>query len=54
MGCLNSREDNKYARVRWDFDDGFSVYYSDMRNFGTLKFFSKSDYQKHLNYVYLI
>ena len=42
-------EDNKYARVRWDFDDGFSVYYSDMRNFGTLKFFSKSDYQKHLN-----
>jgi formamidopyrimidine-DNA glycosylase len=42
-------EDNKYARVRWDFDDGFSVYYSDMRNFGTLKFFSGDKCQTHLN-----
>lgn len=42
-------EDNKYARVRWDFEDGFSVYYSDMRNFGTLKFFSGADSQAALN-----
>jgi formamidopyrimidine-DNA glycosylase len=42
-------EDNKYARVRWDFDDGFSIYYSDMRNFGTLKFFSGADCQTYLN-----
>lgn len=42
-------EDNKYARVRWDFEEGFSVYYSDMRNFGTLKFFSGADSQAALN-----
>lgn len=42
-------EDNKYARVRWDFEDGFSVYYSDMRNFGTLKFFSGDKCQTYLN-----
>lgn len=40
--------DNKYGRVRWDFSDGTSVYYSDMRNFGTLKFYSGP---KAINYL---
>jgi formamidopyrimidine-DNA glycosylase len=42
-------QDNKYARVRWDFTDNTSLYYSDMRNFGTLKFFSGITSLKHLN-----
>jgi len=42
-------QDNNYARVRWDFSDGTSVYYSDMRNFGTLKFFSGSSAMPSLN-----
>ena len=32
-------KDNKYARVKWVFDDDTEIYYSDMRNFGTLKFY---------------
>ena len=29
---------SKYARIRFDFSDGTSIHYNDMRNFGTLKF----------------
>ena len=29
---------DKHARVRLDFSDGSSIYFNDMRNFGTLKF----------------
>lgn len=32
--------ENKYARVKFSFLDADSLYYSDMRNFGTLKFFN--------------
>ena len=28
----------KHSRVRFDFDDGSSIWYTDTRNFGTLKF----------------
>lgn len=30
----------KHSRVRFDFDDGTSAYFNDVRNFGTLKFVS--------------
>lgn len=33
-------EENKYARVKFSFSDNTHLFYSDMRNFGTLKFFS--------------
>ena len=33
-------QDNKYARVKFSFDDKSELFYSDMRNFGTLKFFT--------------
>jgi len=33
-------EHNKYARVKFSFDDGSEIFYPDMRNFGTLKFFT--------------
>ena len=45
-------EDNKYARVRFDFRDNTpektrkSIYYSDMRNFGTLKFITENPKQE--------
>jgi len=47
-------EDNKYARVRFDVRDNGqndpteskSLYYSDMRNFGTLKFITKNPKQE--------
>jgi formamidopyrimidine-DNA glycosylase len=42
-------KDNKYARVRWTFDDNTEIYYSDMRNFGTLKFYFGSESSKELN-----
>ena len=42
-------KDNKYARVRWTFDDNTEIYYSDMRNFGTLKFYFGTESSKELN-----
>jgi formamidopyrimidine-DNA glycosylase len=42
-------QNNNYSRVRWDFTDGSSVHYSDMRNFGTLKFYSGPKAISHLN-----
>ena len=42
-------EDNKYARVRFEFVDGTNIYYSDMRNFGTLKFFVGEEATRQLN-----
>jgi formamidopyrimidine-DNA glycosylase len=36
-------EDNKYARVKFCFSDGSEIFYSDMRNFGTLKFFTRDN-----------
>lgn len=42
-------EPNKYARVRFNFSDGTSVFYCDMRNFGTLKIiFSEKELNKKL------
>ena len=42
-------EPNNYARVKFNFSDETSVYYCDMRNFGTLKVTnSKSDLDKKL------
>jgi DNA-formamidopyrimidine glycosylase len=40
---------NKYARVRWLFTDQSEIYYCDMRNFGTLKFFSRALFMEALN-----
>ena len=37
-------QDNKYARVKWIFTDNSEIYYSDMRNFGTLKFFHREGF----------
>jgi len=37
-------KDNKYARVKWTFTDNTEIYYSDMRNFGTLKFFHREGF----------
>ena len=42
-------KDNKYARVKWIFDDDTEIYYSDMRNFGTLKFYFGAKSSKELN-----
>ena len=42
-------KDNKYARVKWIFDDDTEIYYSDMRNFGTLKFYFGTESSKELN-----
>lgn len=42
-------ENNKYSRVRWEFTDGTEVYYSDMRNFGTLKFLIEEEAEKALS-----
>ena len=42
-------KDNKYARVKWVFDDDTEIYYSDMRNFGTLKFYFGAESSKELN-----
>ena len=42
-------KDNKYARVKWIFDDDTEIYYSDMRNFGTLKFYFGTGSSKELN-----
>ncbi len=36
-------EINKYARVKFSFNDKSELFYSDMRNFGTLKFFTGDD-----------
>jgi formamidopyrimidine-DNA glycosylase len=33
-----SYSEKKHSRVRFDFDDGSSIWYTDTRNFGTLKF----------------
>ena len=41
-------KDNKYARVKWIFDDETEIYYSDMRNFGTLKFYFGAESSKEL------
>ena len=41
-------KDNKYARVKWIFDDDTEIYYSDMRNFGTLKFYFGAESSKEL------
>lgn len=42
-------EPNQYARVQFNFTDKTSVYYCDMRNFGTLKFvYSKQELDKKL------
>lgn len=42
-------EPNNYARVKFNFSDETSVYYCDMRNFGTLKVISaKSELDKKL------
>jgi formamidopyrimidine-DNA glycosylase len=42
-------EPNNYARVKFNFSDETSVYYCDMRNFGTLKITnSKGDLDKKL------
>lgn len=54
MSGTYKTEDNKYARVRFDIKDNVpgrisptkSLYYSDMRNFGTLKFISKNPKQE--------
>ena len=54
MSGTYKTEDNKYARVRFDIKDNIpgrinltkSLYYSDMRNFGTLKFISKNPKQE--------
>jgi len=37
-------KDNKYARVKWTFTDNTEIYYSDIRNFGTLKFFHREGF----------
>jgi len=42
-------KDNKYARVKWTFTDNSTVYYCDMRNFGTLKFFHRAGFMEELN-----
>jgi formamidopyrimidine-DNA glycosylase len=42
-------KDNKYARVKWIFDDDTEIYYSDMRNFGTLKFYFGAESSKELH-----
>ena len=42
-------KNNKYARVKWIFDDDTEIYYSDMRNFGTLKFYFGTESSKELN-----
>ena len=36
-------DENKYARVKFSFSDGSHIFYSDMRNFGTLKFFTSDN-----------
>ena len=41
-------KDNKYARVKWIFDDDTEIYYSDMRYFGTLKFYFGAESSKEL------
>ena len=41
-------ENNKYARVKWSFTDNSEIYYSDMRNFGTLKFFHRANFMSAL------
>jgi len=42
-------EPNQYARVQFKFSDTTSVYYCDMRNFGTLKIvYSRYDLEKKL------
>ena len=41
-------KDNKYARVKWIFDDDTEIYYSDMRNFGTLKIYFGAESSKEL------
>ena len=41
-------KNNKYARVKWIFDDDTEIYYSDMRNFGTLKFYFGAESSKEL------
>ena len=54
MSGTYKTENNKYARVRFDIKDNVpgrinptkSLYYSDMRNFGTLKFISKNPQQE--------
>lgn len=33
-----SFKENEHSRVRFDFEDGSSIWYTDTRNFGTLKF----------------
>ena len=56
MSGTYKTEDNKYARVKFDIRDNVpgrinptkSLYYSDMRNFGTLKFFHRAHYMSAL------
>lgn len=38
-----SYSEKKHSRVRFDFDDGTSMWYTDTRNFGTLKFMMTYD-----------
>ena len=49
MTGIYKTKDNKYARVKWIFDDDTEIYYSDMRNFGTLKFYFGTGSSKELN-----
>jgi DNA-formamidopyrimidine glycosylase len=42
-------EPNNYARIRFNFSDGSSIFYCDMRNFGTLRLvYSKQELTKKL------
>lgn len=43
-------EPNKYARIELEFD-GFSLYYCDMRNFGTMKFTDITELNKKLRTI---
>ena len=49
MTVTYKTKNNKYARVKWIFDDDTEIYYSDMRNFGTLKFYFGAGSSKELN-----
>ena len=42
-------EENKYSRVKFTFEDSSTLFYSDMRNFGTLKFISGDKSKQELN-----
>lgn len=46
-GCYKTEAD-KYARVQWVYNNTESIYYCDMRNFGTLKFTNDVELTKKL------